>query len=406
MNNDNDFFKNFSESGNNSMSKFKTSFLLPFLSGAFGTLLVIGIVFGVPSIRETVLDVEQSTEIASNADIQSNNTSVFEDNKIATQVSLDSFTNTSIYAANKVLPSIVGIKVDFTVSAYGRTQTSSAQGSGIIINEEGYILTNNHIISSSDSSYYYEVSEANSVTVSLYNSDTTYQAKIIGTDAQTDLAIIKIEADNLVPATLGNSDSVKVGEFVLAVGNPLGLESSVTFGIVSALNRDITSEDGTAYNVIQTDCAINSGNSGGALVNSDGEVIGINTLKLSGTGIEGVGFAIPINNTIDIYEELISYGKVKRPYIGISGTDLDSSLASYYNLPEGIYVQSVESGSPAELAGLKQGDVIVSINNTKVLTMDELNEVKNSKNIGDTISIEFYRNNKKNTVNVKLAETP
>ncbi|HAS79085.1 MAG TPA: hypothetical protein DCS38_05230 [Ruminococcus sp.] len=180
----------------------------------------------------------------------------------------------------------------------GQTSTASASGSGIIISEDGYILTNNHIVSTSSSESYYEVSEATKLTVTLFNDDTEYEAKIIGTDEQTDLAVIKIEKTGLSKAEFADSDNIKVGEFAMAVGNPLGMQSSITCGVISAVNREVTDTEGKKYNLIQTDAAINSGNSGGALVNSEGKVIGINTLKLSGTGIEGMGFAIPINSTM------------------------------------------------------------------------------------------------------------
>ena len=286
------------------------------------------------------------------------------------------------------------------------TQKATAQGSGIIISEDGYILTNNHILSTSDSSSYYEVSEANSIKVSLNGEENQYNATIVGTDAQTDLAVIKIDKTGLTAAEIGNSDSLSIGEFVLAVGNPLGLQSSVTSGIVSALKRTITSEDGITYVVIQTDCAINAGNSGGALVNSKGQVIGINTLKLSGTGVEGVGFAIPINDTIEVYNELIDHGKVLRPYIGITGADLSKKQADYYKLPEGIYIQSIEIASAAEAAGLKVGDVITAIDGQDVTTMEELNKIKNDKKIGDKITLTITRDGKSQDVTLTLKEAP
>ena len=319
---------------------------------------------------------------------------------------MQNYSDTAIYAANKALPSIVGISISYNVRAFGITQTAEATGSGVIISEDGYILTNNHVVSSSDSSSYYQVSEATDITVSLYNSDKTYSAKIVGTDKQTDLAIIKIDAEGLTVADIGDSDSVKVGEFVLAVGNPLGLKTSVTSGIVSALGRDITSENGTVYHVMQTDCAINSGNSGGALVNSNGQVIGINTLKLSGTGIEGVGFAIPINDTINIYKQLIENGKVSRPYIGISGSDLSEKVAERYNLPVGIYVESISEDSNAKDSGLKKGDVITAINGNKVTTMQELNAIKNKLQIGDTVTLTVYRSGQDLEIKITLTEMP
>src|SRR5574344_978648 len=217
----------------------------------------------------------------------------------------------------------IGISFEYNVnSVFGRkSSTATAKGSGIIISNDGYILTNNHIINSTSSSSYYQVSEASKLVVSLYNDTTEYSATIVGTDEVTDLAVIKIDKDGLTAAQLGDSSSIKIGEFCMAVGNPLDMESSVTCGVISALNRKISDSDGKIYTLLQTDAAINSGNSGGALVNSKGEVIGINTLKLSGTGIEGMGFAIPINSTKSIYEQLIKYSKVLRPYLGIEGID-------------------------------------------------------------------------------------
>ena len=192
----------------------------------------------------------------------------------------------------------------------------------------------------------------------------------------------------------------------MAVGNPLDMNNSVTAGIVSALNREITDEEGTTYNLIQTDAAINAGNSGGALVNADGKVIGINTLKLYGTAVEGMGFAIPINDTLDIIDQLITYNKVKRPYIGISGSDISEEYSKYYDLPQGVYVNSVEKDGPAEAAGLKTGDIITKLNDTEVKSMTELTKAKNECEIGDTVSITINRNGKNQTLTLTLGETP
>lgn len=259
---------------------------------------------------------------------------------------------------------------------------------------------------SKSSSSYYEIEKANKVVVKLYNDDTEYEAKIIGTDAQTDLAVIKIDKNNLTAAELGNSDTVQVGEFCMAVGNALGLGDTVTSGIVSAVNREVTDSDANKYIALQTDAAINSGNSGGALVNSQGQVIGINTLKVAGDGVEGVGFAIPINSTKDIYEQLIQYNKVKRPYIGISGIGLDETTAKRYDLVVGVYVKSVEDFSAAEKAGIKPGDVITEIEGTKVTNMDELNAVKNKKAIGDTIKLKINRDGNTKDISLTLQEQP
>ena len=196
----------------------------------------------------------------------------------------------------------------------------------------------------------------------------------------------------------------------MAVGNPLDLKSTVTSGIVSGLNREIEDENGTMYTLIQTDAAINSGNSGGALVNADGELIGINTLKMSGTGIEAMGFAIPINSTLDITEQLISTGKVSRPYIGISGIDVTEAYSRYYNLPVGVYVAEIETDGPAKDSDLKPGDVILEFNGKKVESMSQLNKEKNQCEIGDEITLKVSRENdgKDEELEVKLTliETP
>lgn len=388
-------------------SKTKINFgkgvLLPFFSGIVGCAVVIGTCFGVPSIREKLVTTTPHT----------NNSNSNTASGYVSQTSLSHYSDTSIYAANKILPSIVGIKVEYNVNSpvslfNNRTQssTATASGSGIVISEDGYILTNNHIVSSSSSESYYEVSEATKVTVTLFNDTTEYEAKIIGKDEQTDLAVIKIEKTGLSKAEFADSDSIKVGEFAMAVGNPLGMESSVTSGIISAVNREVADSDGKKFTLIQTDAAINSGNSGGALVNSEGKVIGINTLKLSGTGIEGMGFAIPINSTTDITSQLIQYSKVKRPYIGISGMDLNAETAKKYNLVEGVYIKSVEDFSAGEKAGLKIGDVIIEAEGKKVNTMDDLNEVKNSHQIGDTIKIKVNRNGQEKELSIILGEQP
>lgn len=192
----------------------------------------------------------------------------------------------------------------------------------------------------------------------------------------------------------------------MAIGSPLGLDNSVTAGIVSAVNREVSDDDGNKYTTIQTDAAINTGNSGGALVNSKGQVIGVNTLKLSGTGVEGVGFAIPINSTKSIYEQLIQYSKVKRPYIGIGGIDLDEKTAKANNLVVGVYIKTVEDFSAGEKAGLKVGDVIIEADGKTITTMNELNEIKGQKQIGDTIKLKVYRNGNKKDITVTLQEQP
>lgn len=386
---------------------FGKSVLLPFFSGVVGCAVVVGTCFGVPSIRSQILGT--SSSLSGNNSSSSNS----ENSGYVSQTSLSNYSDTSVYAANKILPSIVGIKVEYNVnsliSMFGRqTQATTAQasGSGIIISEDGYILTNNHIVSTSSDNSFYEVSEATKVTVTLFGDKTEYEAKIIGTDEQTDLAVIKIDKTGLTKAEFADSDNIKVGEFAMAVGNPLGLESTITCGVISAVNREVTDSDGKTYTLIQTDAAINAGNSGGALVNSQGQVIGINTLKLEGDGIEGMGFAIPINSTEDITSQLIQYSKVRRPYIGITGMDLDEETAKANNLVVGVYVKAIDDFSAAEKAGLRIGDVIIEADGQEITTMDELNEIKNSHQIGDEMTVKVNRDGEERDLTITLGEQP
>ena len=411
-NNSNNSFKsvdstNFNSSYKNSEKKFNFGFaknvLAPFLFGVIGSVTVIAVSLNVPTIKENIIkklvSVESPNSYGDNTNTANINTQM---------VSLVGYSETGVGVASKVRPSIVGIEVEYSVNSifYRNKSTATAAGSGIIISEDGYILTNNHIVNSSSTSYYYELGKANKVTVTLYNDSTKYDATIVGTDSQTDLAVIKIEKNGLKAAELGDSDAVQVGEFAMAIGNPLGLTDSVTAGIVSAVNREVSDQDGNSYVAIQTDASINSGNSGGALVNSKGQVIGVNTLKLSGTGVEGVGFAIPINSTKEIYEQLIQYNKVKRPYIGIGEYDLDEQTAENNNLVVGIYIKTIEDFSAGEKAGLKIGDVIVEVDGTKVTKMDELNAIKNQKQIGDTLKLKVFREGKEKEITVTLQEQP
>lgn len=388
-------------------SGFGKTILLPFFSGIAGCALVIGTCFGVPSIKDKLIG-----ETTTNTTVQTSTPTGTTTNLI----SLSNYSNTAVFAANKILPSIVGIQVTYTTTSnsyfgFGMPTTSeaTASGSGIIISEDGYIVTNNHVIdtSSSSSSYsYYNISDATSVKVKLYGSDELYDAQIVGKDSQTDLAVLKIDKDGLTAAEFADSDEVAVGEFAMAVGSPLGLDTTVTTGIISAVNREVES-DGTTYVCIQTDAAINSGNSGGALVNSDGKVIGINTLKLSGSGVEGIGFAIPINSTLDVIDDLIEYNKVLRPYIGIGGIDLDTATVKMYKLSTlGVYVKNVQEFSPAEKAGLQSGDIIIKADGQDILTMDELNEIKNTHEIGDSMTLTINRNGSEKEITVILEETP
>ena len=410
--NDNEFKNVISNPGSYQKGSFGKTIGIPFISGILGCSLVLGTCFGVPEIKQKLFsNTNNSVSTSTNTSL---NTGIINTDL----VSLTKYSDTAVYAANKILPSIVGISITYNVTSssplYGffgqgkggsTTSEATASGSGIIISEDGYIVTNNHVVDSSSASTYYDISEATSVKVSLYGEDTQYDAKIIGKDSQTDLAVLKIEKTGLTPAEFADSDTVKVGEFAMAVGNPLDLGTSITCGVVSALNRKVQDSEGTTtYTCIQTDAAINSGNSGGALVNSQGQVIGINTLKVASTGVEGIGFAIPINSTTDIIDQLKTNQKVKRPYIGISGRDLDEETAKRYNLVKGVYVVSVDEYSAAEKAGLKIGDVIIGIDDKEISTMSELNEIKNTHSIGDTVKLKINRNGQEKEISLTLGE--
>jgi serine protease Do len=242
--------------------------------------------------------------------------------------------------------------------------------------------------------------------------ETEYDAQIVGYDLETDLAVLKIDATGLTPAEFGNSDDLRVGELVIAIGNPLGfeLQNTVTCGIVSALNREVTINE-KDMTLIQTDAAINSGNSGGPLLNAYGQVVGINSAKMSSTygssnaSIEGLGFAIPISDAKDIIEDLINNGHVTgRPQFGITGVTVTESDAQHYNMPQGVYVYSVTDGSAAYEAGIRQGDVIIAVEGEEIKDMDSLNEAKNKHNAGDTIKITIFRAGEEITVDLTLQE--
>lgn len=410
MNNDNEF--NYTSSNefkqvekNKKSSGFGSSFLLPFISGMLGASLIFGIGFGVPEVKNRLVNELSINQENSVTETTPNANHSINSKYDATLMDIAEYSETSVAVAEKVLPSVVGVTVTYNVqSAFGGSAEAQAAGSGIIITEDGYIITNNHVISSESSTAYYQITEATAIQVHIYgeSDDTLYDAKVIGTDETTDLAVLKIEKTDLTPIEIGDSDNLRAGEFVMAVGNPMGMNSSVTCGVISALNREITSENKT-FITIQTDAPINAGNSGGALVNSKGELIGINTLKLSSG--EGIGFAIPINSSIPIIDQLIEYGTVKRPYIGITGSTLDASTAKRYNVPEGVYVEEILENGPAK-GKLEVGDIITEAEGTKVTSITEINNVKNNYAIGDEFTLKVYRDNKYIDVTVELAETP
>lgn len=326
---------------------------------------------------------------------------------------------------DSVMPSVVGVSSTFEytpqISSYGgwgwgygggqeQSQEMVGTGTGIVMTEDGYIITNAHVVYD-DSEY--NCGEAVSVSV-LFSDDeqTEKEAKIIAYDTETDIAVLKVDATDLTPATFGDSDELRVGELVIAIGNPLGFDlfGSVTSGIVSGLDRQISINEKN-MNLIQIDAAINSGNSGGPLVNSCGQVIGINSAKMSSSysstsaSIEGLGFAIPIDEAKVIIDDLINYKYVKgRPQIGISTRDVSETVSRYYNIPMGAYVAAVEEGSTAEFAGIKVGDVIIGIQGEAITTSEELNEIKNQYKAGEEITLTITRDGEDIDITLVLQE--
>lgn len=297
----------------------------------------------------------------------------------------------------KVGPAVVGISTYQNNSLY-------AEGTGIIFSSDGYIITNYHVISS-----------GNKYTATLSNNNKV-NASVVNYDSSLDLAVLKITEKVQIPgvAEFGDSDKLQVGELAVAIGNPLGLElsNSVTSGVISALNRQLSSQTSQSQNqrmqaqqsatptetFIQTDAAINEGNSGGPLINSQGQVIGINSSKIGGSGVEGLGFAIPINIVKAKVQDLL------KPMLtlGISTIDINKVTASIYNLPVGIYIKSINPGSAAEKADLQTGDIITNFDGTDIQTITELNTLKTKHNEGDTVKIQIYRNGNTKTLDLKL----
>lgn len=299
---------------------------------------------------------------------------------------------TATEAYNKVAPAVVVVSTKSTTQGYFmQSQEVEGIGSGFIINEDGYILTNYHVIEG-----------AQEISVTLSN-DVTTTAQVVNYDEAQDVAMIKITDENVkVPATveLGDSDALQAGEEVIAIGTPLSTElsSTVTKGIISATSRNVSVQSGVTMNLLQTDAAINAGNSGGPLVNTKGEVVGINSSKISGEAVEGIGFSIPINDIKDKIESL------SKPILnlGISVRTIDETLSQQLNMQQGLYVVEVNQFSSAEKAGLKAGDIIVKADGTRITTFDEFKEVKSAKNEGDTINLEVVRDGQTKTIDVTL----
>jgi serine protease Do len=298
----------------------------------------------------------------------------------------------------KVKPSVVAINVEITTyDIFNRPTQEQGAGSGWIIRNDGYIVTNNHVVEG-----------ATNIVVTL-NDGRTFPADKVYTDPVTDLAVVKINAQNLSALNTGDSSNLNVGDWVVAIGNALGQGIGATKGIVSALGISLSESPGqTLHNLVQTDAAINPGNSGGPLVNMAGEVIGITSIKVSQVGVEGMGYAISIDEAMPVINTLISTGYVVRPWLGISVYTVDQSVAAFYRLgkSQGVLVTDVASGSPADKAGMRAGDVIIAIDGKEQTRASAMMDYINSLKVGQKIEITYYRGNAQNTVSVTLVETP
>ncbi|MGE6631073.1 S1C family serine protease [Bacillus sp. NPDC077027] len=401
----------------------------PIISGVAGGTLALGVYILTPYAQSA----SESTQNSTTAKTEAVSTSNSDSNTTKTTSTVQTGTSSSDISnmVEDVSPSIVGItnyqkqsqSTNFDDSSIPNDQSSQDQssssqeeesgtGSGVIFKKSGnkaYIITNNHVIEG-----------ANKLTVSLHDGS-TIEGTIVGSDPLTDLAVVEISSAKVTKvASLGDSSSLRAGETVIAIGNPLGedLSRTVTQGIVSGVDRTVsmtTSAGESSINVIQTDAAINPGNSGGPLLTTDGKVVGITSMKISETGVEGIGFALPMNDVKPIAEQLLSKGKIERPYIGISMLDLEQVPDAYQKdtlglsnnqLDQGVYVKEVASGSPASQAGLKAEDIIVAINGKKVETGSGLrNALYTNAKIGETVKITLVRNGKEMTKTVALTKS-
>ena len=302
-----------------------------------------------------------------------------------------------VYAAN--LGSVVGVNGDVKTNYWGQVVSNPVAGSGFVITSDGYILTNYHVIDGVDD---LKVSFADG---------TTYDATLVGGEEANDIAVLKIDASGLQTVVVGNSDDMKVGQQVVAIGNPLGeLTFTLTAGYVSALDRNITMSDGNTINVMQTDAAINSGNSGGPLFNTYGECIGITNAKYTNNGstnasIEGIGFAIPINDVIDMVSDIIEKGYVTgKPNVGILMEEVSNEAIQRYGIPDGAYISAVLDGSCADKAGIQEGDIITAVDDTAITSADELKEAVKAHKAGEKVNFTLWRNNETLTVAATLDE--
>ncbi|MDY3986136.1 S1C family serine protease [Dysosmobacter sp.] len=335
-----------------------------------------------------------------------NGTEVNVSSRPAAQVSVHTvdgqtaMSDAEVYAAG--VNSVVSINVTGTsgYNFFGQAVQTASAGSGFVLTKDGFIVTNYHV-----------VKDADTVKVTMYNGD-EYDARYVGGDEDYDIAVIKVDAADLQPVTLGDSDDLNVGDHVLAVGNPLGeLTFSMSGGMVSCVNRAIN-VDGTPFNMIQTDASINPGNSGGPMFNQYGEVVGIVSAKYSSTGnesVEGLGFAIPINDVFAMIQDIMTNGYVtNKPYLGITGGTMTEQMAAQYryDVKSGVFVYSVEEGKAADKAGLRMGDVITKVDDHDIKTMEDLTAVKKQYAAGDTVTLTVYRSGETMTVELTWDAVP
>ena len=322
--------------------------------GKYIGVLLLGVVGGIIGGVLSTLVVMEDFNLSNNS-TQSGAVT----NSTVTSYSFETVENPVVAISKQVGPSVVGVRVSYKAQTFFGTTDAEGEGSGIVYSKDGYIITNYHVVEQA-------INDTSSKVQVILSTGDVLDAKVVGGDSVTDIAVIKVEKTGLAAAEFGDSDAIEVGELAVAIGNPLGQEfaGSVTVGYV----------------------------------------VGINTAKISATGVEGMGFSIPINEALPIVEELITNKKVSRPYIGISGVSIDETDARRYALVEGVYVQSVEIKSPAEVGGLCQGDVIVEVNGTKVLSVPEINVIKNKLKIGDKIKIKVYRDKEYKELTITLGE--
>ncbi len=368
----------------------KNRFKNPVFAAVFSSIITTAICFGIfAAVASGIAAAKSNGPTSSSLSIVNSNDSSVK--TVANKKTGDVMTVPDIY--DTVSPSIVSIIC--TSKSNGLQSAVTSSGSGVILTKDGYVVTNNHVIDG-----------ATIITVKTIAGQ-SLDAQIVGADARTDLAVLKVECDKELPyADLGDSAALRVGDMALAIGNPLQEElvSTLTVGYISAINRTMIIDE-RQMTMLQTDAAINPGNSGGALINVYGQVIGITTAKSTGYDVEGLGFAIPINEAIPVIESIIEHGYVTgRPLVGITGIDVTESIAAANDLPVGVYVDSVVSGGAADEGGIKPGDVILKFDGKPIENVDQINAIRDEHKVGDEIEVTVSRNGKKVKCKIKLQE--